>query len=225
MWAGRTSDLLCHAVIMSGKSRVPLCTLALLAGVLMSACGSTEPSPDLPSEPSLHHPLAGVYDLRTTLDTFHWETSSPSPPDCPTTGVGYCNHYRAFAGAVLSGILTLSDSASASGSMPVLSYSAEAEGSFCSAWSVPEGCTAVTPKPRHPLAEFYLYDASPSDTVDHATTYAVELRVPNSSGLGERIALRYHVSGDSLYGRVGWSLTGGRSPPSHTGSFVAIRRR
>src|SRR4051794_14572863 len=76
---------------------------AILATASLVACadGGTPPPDDTTTSI-----LQGSYALTTTLDTFNFTTTAPSPPDCPTaTSSGFCVHARPYSGATLSGTL------------------------------------------------------------------------------------------------------------------------
>jgi hypothetical protein len=75
--------------------------------------------------------VGGVYDMTTQLQTFSFETAAPSPPDCPSQTL-YCTHTHAFAGASMTGTLTIARD----------SVYGNFGGLFCSAWSL-DGCSAV----------------------------------------------------------------------------------
>ena len=165
------------------------------------ACSADTPAP---AEPVANQ----VYDVTTTLDTFSFETPGvpAQPPDCPIS-TQYCTHRRAFGGATLTGTLTF-----ASGTV-----SGNFSGLFCSSWTTTDGCTAV--KPMAPMN--YLYYSGDRAITPGSGPYTIWLA---QGTLAPNVYLSAMGSGDSLFGRVAWASSIGRSPPGHTGTFVARLR-
>jgi hypothetical protein len=160
-----------------------------------------------------------VYDVTTTLDKFSFETASPSPPDCPfsPTMSLYCTHVRPFAGATLTGVMSIR------GSGDTLIASGEFSGKMCSQidYTGLTGCTAVSDR----TDTYGPYSTSMIHAEAVPPTIAIRMRV--GSGLDYKPILGFNgtMRGDSISGDVFWSAAPGRSPPTHWGHFVARRRR
>jgi hypothetical protein len=148
--------------------------------------------------------IGGVYDVTTQLRTFSFETSAPSPPDCPYFSL-YCTHRRDFDGATLGGTLTVTRD----------SVYGDFRGMFCSAWSLPDGCSAMTP-----LAAIDYPYYSATKVVTGSGPFTLWL----GGGFRSNVYLSATQSGDSLYGSVSWAQVVYRSPPTHSGTFVAHLR-
>jgi hypothetical protein len=151
-----------------------------------------------------------TYDVTTTLDSFSFETSGPG---CLSL---YCFHFRAFAGAELTGTLTLPDSALrpddplATGTFG---------GTFCDSIDYVDltGCLRVATI-RVMAFEGYVSPRMPDDP-----TFSLFMVSRDSTPEITFSVLR--AEGDSLVGRVSWTLRPWRFPPTHYGRFVARRRK
>jgi hypothetical protein len=158
-----------------------------------------------------------VYDVTTTFDTFFFETAAPSPPDCPFTPnmSPYCTHARAFSGATLTGMMSLT--ASGDSLIPAGTFS----GKMCSAYDVsaPTGCTAVMER-----TDEYGPGFSASRIQSDGSTINISMRVGSGSDFQPLLGLSGKVLGDTIRGTILWSAAPGRSPPTHRGEFVAVRR-
>jgi hypothetical protein len=182
---------------------------SLLALALVIACDALDPK----DEPVV------VYDVTTTLEKFSFETAAPSPPDCPASPSmsPYCTHVRPFFGATLSGVLTLKflgDSAVPAGTFT---------GKMCSAidYAGLTGCTAVTERSDE-------YGPSTPSMVTRgptSSTIAVHLQVGALTDFKPLLTLYGPMDEDSIWGNVVWIAYQSRSPPGHSGQFVARRRR
>jgi hypothetical protein len=158
-----------------------------------------------------------VYDVTTTLETFSFETSAPSPPDCPFTPnmSPYCTHVRAFTGATLTGTMSLT--ASVDSIIPAGTFT----GKMCSSYGVstPNGCAAVTER-----TDEYGPGSSQSRVHPDGVTITIRMRVGSNLDFKPLLGLYGAIHGDSITGQVVWSAAPGRSPPTHYGKFVAVRR-
>jgi hypothetical protein len=194
--------------MMRSNRRIPVHQIirALLG---LAAC--TEPS-------TRSHPLAGSYDLTTVLDSFSFETSAPSLPDCPYQG--YCTHRRAFQGATLTGSMNISIN-------PIHRDSLAAQGSFaglmCDVVDYQHlgGCLHVAPR-----TDAYLTQPD----YQHSYTDSTFQLLMRTDGPVETaytrpfLFLTGTLRGDSISGEVSWLRSQGRSPPTHYGTFVGRRR-
>jgi hypothetical protein len=180
----------------------------LAALVIATSCDALSPGND---------PIV-VYDVTTTLDSFSFETAAPSLPDCPSHPAmpPYCTHVRAFEGATLSGVLTLKmmgDSVVPSGSFT---------GLMCSSidYAGLTGCTAVAQRSDEygPWTPSAIYKAGGDSLA------SIHLRVGSGLDYKPILSLSGPMLGDSIIGTVLWAAAPGRSPPTHSGRFVARRR-
>jgi hypothetical protein len=181
--------------------------LAVCAFAVASNC--TEPAAVVPSAP-----VEAVYDVTTALDSFSFETGAPSPPDCPSSTL-YCTHKRGFSGAELSGTLMLTDSALKVSGEHVATGAFG--GKFCDSidYVALTGCLHVRSIP------LTAYGSGSWQRLASDTTF---FGILGGDNFGPVIRFVSTMSGDSLYGTVFWSLTVARSPPTHSGRFVARRR-
>ena len=194
------------------RLRAVACGLAI-AG--FAACSSTEIVTVKP-EPL---PLEGRWIVTTALDTFHYE-SGMSPPGCTFM---YCDHYVADTSGRLTVTMTLAgDSIGAGGVRQYRLLSDSVTGSFCDAinyYVAPLGCTHVSPYPptSYPVAKVTPSGGAdvPSGLVDIVLTDSLRRKT---------VSLKGAYAGDSIRGRVYWTESFGRSPPSYTGVFTARRQ-
>ena len=175
--------------------------------VVVAAC--TEPRP--------RHPLAGSYEITTKLDSFQFETSYPSLPDC-SYEQGSCTRYRAFTGAELSGVLDLGIDSTAT---EILRSAGTFHGLKCDSidYTNLTGCTHVAPHEAtyvHKFSELRSF-AGDSSFVAYVVVQTAEFNPPLIWFAGK-------FAGDSIFGDVAWYDYQGRSPPAHTGTFVGRRR-
>ena len=165
-------------------------------------------------------PPAGVYDLTTVLDSVSFETSAPSPPDCPSVGSMYCTHHRAFNGGSLGGVISVSDQTGTAVYASGRLTDAQVSGQFCTSFSLTAGCDAVGPMTDYTFSTGAYY----TKTATAAAPDSVFISLYGPGGSPARMELRgVYVNGD-IVGRIYWSLTTYRSPPAHLGSFVLHRR-
>ena len=188
---------------------------ALLAFALLAAlsCRSSDAA----------RPLGEVaFDVTTVLDTFSTEIGSGAAgylsPECPNDG--YCTVHRANSDGRLSGVLYVSGRPKGP-----ISYDASGSfsGLFCSAtdWHVPSACVAVSPvaiEYSSGTAQLVTPDVQGRDSIAISLTNVGTTAPPHLNLLGR-------FDGDSIVGRVYWSLSTARSPNSYNGSFVARPRR
>lgn len=151
--------------------------------------------------------VGGVYDVTTQMTTFSYETAAPSPPDCPNYTM-YCTHFRPFTAASLTGTLTVTRD----------SVYGNFGGLFCNTWA-DAGCTSVM---SMPAIDYAYYTAT--KVISGAGPFLIGLRVPGAI-LNPVAVLKATPDADSLYGAVYWSKYPARSPPTHSGTFVARLRR
>jgi hypothetical protein len=177
--------------------------------LILAACNIVGPKSDPPD----------VYDVATTLDKFSFETASPSPPDCPVSPnmSPYCTHVRPFSGATLTGALSITTTGDS------LVPSGEFRGKMCSQidYSGLTGCTAVSDRTDTygPYLSSRIYaEAIPA-------TIVITMRVGSGLDYKPILSLSGTMRGDSISGDVFWSAAPGRSPPTHSGKFVARRRK
>ena len=180
--------------------------------------------------PRLQSPLVGTWELTTHFDTFSFETSGPSAPECPwTPGTSpyYCTHYRTTtAGAYLGGVLELTDTSSTADTLSKTLYAAgNLQVSFCDSIDFQglTGCTHVSDRTSIP------YSGTIAGKPDSTGTASLEIHVGEpADGFGLERAMRTYslrystYAGDSIYGPIYWG-GGGRSPPSYRGTFVLRR--
>lgn len=153
--------------------------------------------------------VGGVYDLTTRFQTFSFETGAPSPPDCPGYTM-YCTHTRAFDGAALEGTLIVARQ----------SVSGRLGGLFCSEWSL-AGCSAVKAMPTADYGYVPRFKA-----LDGVGAFHIQLQLGGyADSFTPLVFFHGTASGDSLYGTLSWSQYQGRSPPTHSGTFVARLKR
>jgi hypothetical protein len=173
-----------------------------------------------PAEPALHHPLEGTYTIDASLTTYVWSTStfgSAEPPDCPTAGIYYCQHFRTLTGATLAGTFVLQATGGDS-----LFVSGEFGGDFCGA-AGPTACTALSPMPVQTYTAFLRVRYGGDSTL------SVNLAVPYGGlqpgmGMGARLSLTsMRAAGDSLVGTLLWAKTPGVHGQEQRGTFVARR--
>jgi hypothetical protein len=193
----------------------PGLTLTLLALAGLGACRETV------GPTRAVHPVAGTYDVTAVLDRYAFETGGPIPPSCM---VPYCTHYRYAADGALMGSLIGSvvvadtvDQRSFELRFPLVSGTFS--GRFCAAHDM-SGClrlgdSVTTFFPRGTL----LLKLGAADTSGSAMVQGPEMLSPVIYFFVTRFA------GDSMYGRLSWSLTVNRMPPTYSGAFVARRRR
>jgi hypothetical protein len=200
-------------------ARIGTNTSTVLALVIAANC--TEPVP----------PVA-IYDLATQLDTFSFETGGPSVPDCPYQYTIYCTHIRGFSGATLTGTLTLVDhwhleTTPVAGTTEVANVTGSFGGQFCDAidYSALSGCLHVAPISLAPYVGTLTHHRSQPDS---SFSFEIDQGPLNEYGVGfgRVVAGSGTMAGDSLYGRVYWYFgMFARSPPTHSGRFVAHRRK
>ena len=177
-------------------------------------------------EPTAAAPAQSVvdsYTVTTVLDTFSFETGTPSPPDCPSS-FGYCTHQRAFSGATLAGTLTIGANATVSSGVTSFPATSAFSGQFCDVidYSNLTGCTHVGPIP----IESYQGSLSLGSGFATDSSFSALIQVASSGGLGgAAVFFRGTMKGDSLFGTVSWSRYVSRSPPTHRGRFTAHRRK
>ncbi|MDQ2664479.1 MAG: hypothetical protein M3Z05_00535 [Gemmatimonadota bacterium] len=174
-------------------------------GLLTAGCGSsTEPV----TVPAL--PLPGVYDLTTSLTNVSWETPAPDPPDCPASTL-YCRHSRNFNGGSLSGTVTIESAG----------YSGLLGGAFCDRFDTtsPGGCTRVSA--TAPIT----YSQLQTPMRLSNGTYFIWMGGKSATGNSVLMFPATTIARDSLSGTLSWSLVDGRSPPTHSGTFVLRRRQ
>jgi hypothetical protein len=180
------------------------------AAAMMAACESITDSP--------RHQLAGTYELTTLLDTFTFETSPYMVPGCEGA-LMYCTLYRPMNEARFDGLLVLSG-----GAGPTGSATAQTNGRFCEAhdWQIPSGCARLGPATDRD----YPYGAVTILTRPGSDADSVEIVLGRESpGAMPTVRFWGRRSGDDIVGRIYWSLTINRSPPSHRGTFIARRLR
>jgi hypothetical protein len=174
----------------------------ILAVAIASSCGDPATAPPAT-------PVVRTYDVTTVLDEFYYETSAPDP-DCPGAQL-HCSHVRAFSGATPTGTLTTPDSFPTLLGSVVLNVTASFGGQFCDSIDR-TGCLHVGPIAMAPYQGTLSVTANTvSATVDGPLT---DVCHPVVELLGVRV-------GDSLSGSVKWYLCPNRSPPTHTGQFIA----
>jgi hypothetical protein len=175
---------------------------ALMMAIASACAGSTEPSRSI------------TFDVTTSFTEFSFETPAPSPPDCPNYTL-YCTHVRPFTGATLSGTLMLDETARVGGSV-----TAQLAGTFCNAWSVsPTGCTSVKDSPLHEYHE-------DSFRTPHPTTGEVVLQ--QGDFFSTAVLLTYDSpleTSDTVRGTIRFMEYQYRDPPTHIGTYLAVRRR
>jgi hypothetical protein len=150
------------------------------------------------------HPLTGVYDFTTVLDSVSYETSGLL--GCGSD-VMYCVKWRADSTGVLSGRFEIADSV---GLIPALGgvVYGEIHGDVAGLYQGQAVTASVGGYANGPLAM--------SDATDH-----VELVFTGTSWAG--IYLVGTFRGDSLVGQVSWSQEAARHPTTYRGTFVARR--
>ncbi len=179
--------------------------LAVLASAGVVSC-ATEPA----------DPRVGTYGLTTTLETFTFETSAPSPPDCPNP-ITYCTHSRPANGATLSGTLTIhSVTPASSPSGQSSDIHGEFSGRFCDTIDYPTGCSSLAAVALSYTSGLLV------GTGGDVEVYLVGGTQLDSHHLNLTKAT---FDGDKIAGSVYWSLHTGRSPPAYWGTFIARRRR
>lgn len=199
--------------------------LALIGALLVAvvACGSISDPPKIQRVPS---PLAGTWELTTHLDAFSFETSAPSPPDCPENSM-YCTHLRTTtAGAYLGGAVDIRDTSSAADSIArTLLVTGVLQVSFCNSidYAGLTGCTSVSDR----AAIQYAGSIGKSDYGDTPESLSFVIGEPDDgSGRHREVrSLNLRYAGDSIYGPIYWGASAGRSPPSYRGTIVLHRVR
>jgi hypothetical protein len=157
-------------------------------------------------------PLGAIaYDVTTVLDTFYTEIGHSPDGSCQFM---YCTLQRANSDGRLSGVVFLSghptstSPGAASGSF---------NGMFCSSadYTIPSACPKVVPVAiEYPTGAMLL--GTPGRGADSVT---IELK--DDPTTFAHLYLSGRIVGDSIVGRVAWSLTSGRSPNRYSGTFVA----
>ena len=204
-------------ILRSIRKRLPVLSVVSVLSIVSIACNDVE-------APRPVNPLVGTWELTTVLDTFSFETAAPSPPDCPGYTM-YCTHYRTNTdGAGLSGMLEVSEQTSGADSAADLIVEGDLMSSFCDVidYQGLTGCTHVSD------SKVIHYTGAISGFTTDGTMGTVRLAIgePDPSGFGSR-SLRSNdvtVDADSMYGHIFWGNSGGRSPPTYRGTFVAHRR-
>lgn len=188
-----------------------LFSIALI--VVAAACSDS-------AAPQPKNPVDGVWDVTTVLDTFTFETSPASYPDCDQYAQ-YCTHRMEADGAILSGTLTIRDDVPDDDALESAELSGSFVGRFCDdiAFVGATGCLQLPPSTiEYPIAVVYGPSSDASGAIFSAWLSADGMLSP-------KIGLtNVEFDGDSLHGDITWSLTEGRSPPTYRGTFVAHRR-
>lgn len=165
------------------------------------------------------HPLQGMYELTTLLDTFSFETSPYMVPGCEGASM-YCTLRRPMSDATLGGTMGISGGPGPSGAA-----TARLNGRFCDAydWQVPSGCARLGP-----LADRdYPYGSVNITRLPGSDPDSVEIRLGDEGPIDQSMPKIYLFGrrvGRDIVGRVYWARTINRSPPSHRGTFVARLR-
>ncbi len=181
--------------------------VAALVTVLASACnGGTEPLQITP-------PI--TFDVTASFTQFSFETPSPSPPECPNLYNTYCTHGRPFTGATLSGTLVLDATAS-----PTTRLTAQMARTFCNRWSVdaPTRCLSVKDMPLHEYHEdrFETRPRIGQVILEQGDNFTPTIVLSYASPL---------ETADTLRGLISFMEYQYRSPPTHIGTYVAVRLR
>ncbi len=187
----------------------------LLTGSILAVLGAGCDSVAAPQRP-----LARTYDLTTVLDTFSFETSPYMVPGCEGA-LMYCTLRRPMTEATLGGLLVLSGE-----SGPTGTATAQTTGRFCEAydWRVPSGCTTLGPS----VDRDYPYGSVSITTWAGNAPDSVVIQLGRAGPIGQDMPTIYlwgRRVGSDIVGRIYWSLTINRSPPSHRGTFIARLRR
>ena|SRR5215216_1650808 len=202
------------------RSHLGYSCIGLAVALAMGAgCGDdAQPTTTTPI-PTTAHPLVGTYDVTTVLTSFSFETGSPSPPDCTSSGP-YCTHIRPnTAGATLDGTLVVEDTVVSNSAGRFLILNGTFTGRFCDSIDTRTltGCTRVGPPTviSYPLGGIDLT----GDTLKHGSVRATSSSAPPHIEFWDVV-----YGKDSLSGRLDWAMTINRSPPTYRGTFVARRR-
>jgi hypothetical protein len=202
---------------LSARVSLPLSGLLLLVA---AACH------DATTRPRLVSPLVGQWELTTHFDTFSFETSAPSPPDCIYADM-YCTHFRTTTdGAYLAGIIELQDSTLSADTLSKTVFAnGMVETRFCDEvdtnYMTAAGCLHVGDLAT--VAYIGRITGMPDSTT--AGSLDVEIGEPGDA-FGGNITMRSHdatFAGDSIYGHAYWGQSGERSPPTYRGTFVLRR--
>jgi hypothetical protein len=161
-------------------------------------------------------PLGSIaYDVTTVLDTFYTEIGHTPDGSCQFM---YCTLQRANSDGRLSGVVLLSGHPTSTSPGDV---SGSFTGMFCSSAdsSVPSACRKVAPVAiEYPTGAVLL--GTPGQGADSVT---IELK--DDPTTFAHLYLSGRIVGDSIVGRVNWSLVSGRSPNRYSGTFVARPHR
>ncbi|HEX5971518.1 MAG TPA: hypothetical protein VFY85_06300 [Gemmatimonadaceae bacterium] len=178
------------------------------------------------TRPRLQSPLVGQWELTTHFDTFSFETGAPSPPDCVYADM-YCTHFRTTTdGAYLAGVIELQDATSSTDTVTkTVLASGMVQTRFCDQvdynYTTAVGCLHVSD-----LATVS-YAGQITGPPDSTATQALDVVIGEPGNVfGGNITMRSHdatYAGDSIYGKLYWGQSGGRSPPTYRGTFVLRR--
>jgi hypothetical protein len=173
------------------------CPLALLAAAVVGL-GCTEPQ------------HTAVYEVATKLDAFTFEIGAGPPPWPCSSSMMYCTIVRPDSLGRLAGTFTTDETVSGT---PTIT--ATMTGQFCSNYDL-TGCLAVGPS----------FTVTFTDPGTYRAAGSAWLRGPGDGSTADVLSLSdITVTPDSMFGKVYWSLSMNRSPPSHQGTFVARRVR
>ena len=181
-------------------------SVLLLSAAL--ACGSD------PVTPAPQHPLAGVYDITSSLDTLRPRIG------CPTGG-GVCYGAVATNGyAAFSGSLTIADAMASSSFPRPLQLQALGVVQPCAPSAATDGCGAAA-------VPFSVTFRGGLDVADSTTAAPLELVLVTPDGSSSPtgqimiLDLRSELVGDSLSGTIAVAINGGSR---YEGEFVAHKR-